>query len=104
MKFKNLFLVLSLFVSLNVSALQVFEGKVLVLEPTQMPNAIYFTLSTGDSVCPSGGWLIWQNPDVNNNKTLYASLLAAMISNKTVRFHRHDANTTCTGAYLHILN
>lgn len=85
-------------------ALEHFVGKVTLLEPTYLPNLVHFTMDSGSASCPTGTWLKWTNADQNNNKAVYATLLAALTAGKTIRLYVNDGDTTCTGAFLHMLN
>ena len=82
-------------------ALQYITGKVIEVEPTYMPGDVFFQMSEGNSTCPSGTWLKWTKSE-KNNRAVYAGLLTAMISGKTVNFVLEDNATDCVGSYLHI--
>jgi hypothetical protein len=69
-----------------------------------MPNMVFVQLDTGSSVCPAGMWLPWKNADKDNNKAVYAGLLTALATGKSVRFHYGDGDTTCTGSYIHFMD
>jgi hypothetical protein len=85
-------------------ALEAFVGKVVLLEPTYLPGLVTFMMDTGNSSCPSGTWLKWQKNDTQNNKAVYATLLTAVTSGKSVRFHINDGDRSCQGQYIHIMN
>jgi len=85
-------------------SLQYFEGKVTLLEPTYMPQAVAFKMDSGNSACPAGAQLKWSKPDTENNLVTYSTLLAAFMSEKRVRFYIDNDDTTCQGQYLHLLN
>lgn len=85
-------------------ALESFVGKVTVVEPTYLPVAISFVMDTGSATCPAGTWLKWQKADQENNKAVYATLMAALVSGKQVRFHFNNGDSTCSGQFLHLLN
>lgn len=82
-------------------ALQTITGKVTMVEPTYMPERITFRMDTGNNTCPAGNWFTWRK-DEKNNRAVYAGLLTAMISGKTVNFVLEDNATDCVGSYLHI--
>jgi hypothetical protein len=88
----------------SAQAVESILGKVKTLEASYMPNAVQFTIDTGSTACPVNKWLIWKNADKDNNKAVYATLLAAQTTGKSVRFHYADGDTNCTGIYIHILD
>ncbi len=90
-------------VSSTSVALESFIGKVLTVEPTYLPDMMYFVMDTGNATCPAGTWLKWQKADQGNNKAVYATLMSALISDKQVRFFFNDGDLTCIGQYLHLL-
>lgn len=85
-------------------ALEGIVGKVSVLEATAMPAQITFYLDAGNATCPTGTWLKWQKPDPENNKAVYAALMASLASGKQIRFYINNGDTTCTGQFIHLLN
>ena len=85
-------------------ALQSFEGKVVTLQPTYMPGIVSFMMDSGNATCPAGSWLQWKNADQSNNKAVYATLLAAFTAAKSIRLYINDGDTTCTGAFMHMIN
>jgi hypothetical protein len=88
----------------SAQAIEIVTGKVKTLEASYMPNYITFTLDTGTAACAANKWLVWKSVDKDNNKAVYASLLAAMTTGKSVRFHYADGDTNCNGVYLHVLD
>ena len=104
MKTKLIFFFATIVWATRAIALQEFQGKVSTLEPSYMPGAVAFAMTTGNAACPAGTWIFWKNADAANNKAVYATLLAAQLGDKTVRFYINDGDTTCTGVHLHILN
>jgi hypothetical protein len=103
LRFKTTLASFFLVLSTSSFALDGFNGKVNWLEPTYLPAVIKFTMDSGNSTCPAGTVLRWQKPDVENNKLVYSTLMAAMLSGKRVRFHFNDGDTACTGTHLHFL-
>ncbi|MET1257045.1 hypothetical protein [Aliikangiella maris] len=85
-------------------ALENITGKVTFLEPTYLPSTIVFSLDAGNATCPAGTYLKWQKSDVENNKAVYSTLLAAMMSRKRIKFHFNDGDTGCVGTHLHLLS
>lgn len=86
----------------SANAYQIFEGKVDVLQPTYLPAIVTFSMTGGSSLCPAGTWLKWQNANTDNNKAVYATLLAAFTAGKSVRLYINDGDTTCTGVFMHV--
>ncbi|MDR0237815.1 hypothetical protein [Acinetobacter sp.] len=89
------------FVCAKADAVEVVTGKVKILETTYMPVKILLQLNVGSSSCPAGTWLSWSNPNVDNMKTTYATLLAAVSSGKSINIY---INNSCEGQYLHIIS
>jgi len=77
-------------------------GKVTLVEPTYLPNAVTFVMDAGNATCPAGSWLKWQKPDPENNKAVFAALMAAMTAGKQVRLYINDGDTSCVGQFVHI--
>ncbi len=87
----------------NAHAAQIsITGSVVQLEPTYLPTEVSFSMSNGSALCPTGHWLIWKNASTSNNQAVYATLLAAYVSNKQITIYLDDADTTCTGTFIHI--
>lgn len=86
------------------SALEMITGTVSDVEPTYLPGAVSFRLNAGNAACPVGKWLMWQNPDPDNNKAVYATLMTALVSGKRVSFFINDGDSNCIGRYLHLLS
>lgn len=84
-------------------ALENFSGTVVSLEPTYLPAVVAFRMDTGNATCPAGTQLKWQKADVENNKAVYSTLMAALMSGKKVDFYFNDGDTNCIGAYIHLL-
>jgi hypothetical protein len=88
-----------------------------VVEGTYMPGAISFQTDVAvGTTCPAGSWLIWNGlgPDAQtqqaNAKSVYALLLAAKLSGKTVNLFGNNkapvgpptnANT-CLVTFVHL--
>ena len=84
-------------------ALESFTGKVTMLEPSYLPGALYFQMDTGNSTCPTGTWLKWQNANTENNMGVYSTLMTALVSGKKVNFHFDNGDTNCAGKHLHLI-
>lgn len=95
--------IVTAFFSFNAHSLEGFIGKVTYLEPTYMPGAIRFTVSGGNSTCPLGTAIKWSKEDVENNKVVYSTLLAAFMAGKSVRIYINDNDTSCNAQYIHLL-
>lgn len=98
-----IFVVISL-VSLPASALQMITGRVLTIEATYMPVAVQLAVDSGNAACPTGTWLKWKKADLENNKAVYAMLLAAQASGKKVNFFINDNDTKCEGQFIHLIS
>lgn len=88
----------------SAHALEGITGRVTRVEATGMPTWIKFTLDTGNATCPAGGWVQWVNSSTDNNKAVYAMLTAALVSGKQIAFFFNDGDTTCNGAFIHIVD
>ncbi len=95
---------LALLACSSAQGIESIVGKVKTLEASYMPSYITFTLDTGSAACPASKWLVWKSVDKDNNKAVYASLLAALSTNKTIRFHYADGDVNCNGVYIHFLD
>ncbi len=102
MKFKYTLILLLTVLSSSIHALEGFTGKVTVVEPSYLPGSISFKMSVGNSTCRAGAWLKWSNPDKDNNKAVYSTLMAALMSGKKVTFYIGNRDTTCKGRHLHL--
>jgi hypothetical protein len=103
MKLKSILTLFLMLMASRAMAIIVIEGKVTVLEPTYLPGFISFQMDSGTGACPTGTWLRWQNPDPQNNKAVYSTLLVALATGKKIRFIMNDGETGCVGRYLHAL-
>jgi hypothetical protein len=86
----------------NAAALEAIAGKVTRIDVTSMPNKVSFTLSAGNPTCPAGGWVSWQGT-ADSNKAIYAALMTAITNDNSVVFYINSGETTCRGAFLHLL-
>lgn len=60
-------------------------------------------MSVGTASCPAGRWLKW-NKSEENNKIVFSTLMAALMSGNKINLYFSDNDTTCTGQYLHLLS
>ena len=98
------FLALSISFFSNPSyAVEYITGKVTMLESTYMPGFIILQMDTGNTTCPAGTLLKWQK-DIENNKAVYSTLMAAQVSGRKINFIINNGDTTCTGVFLHLLD
>ncbi len=104
MKPKILLLMLFLTLSNSIQALEAFTGKVTTVEPTYLPGAVTFVMDVGNATCPAGTWLKWQKEDIENNKAVYSTFMAALMGGKRVTFIFNDADAMCVGQFLHLTN
>ncbi len=95
---------MAILASWHAHSLEGFVGKISYLEPTYMPTAIRFTLDSGNTACPAGKALRWSKEDVENNKIVYSTMMAAMKAKQPIRVYINDGDSNCTIQYLHLLN
>lgn len=84
-------------------ALQNFTGRVMKVELTYMPGRVQFTLDQGNTACPAGKVLIWQNSNVENNKVVYAALVTALAGGHQIKFYIDDDDQACIGRYIYLV-
>lgn len=83
------------------------ETTVSGLEPTYVPTRISFTVNAAGGSCTQGTWLTWnaQGTDepaqIANIQAVYATLLSAKLSGKTIRIFGN--NSGCTIQFIHII-
>lgn len=102
--YRTLFFASLVSIAQSTFAVEFFEGKLTTIEPTYLPYTIAFNMDDGNSTCPAGKQLKWSHSDVENNKAVYSTLLAAFMAGKRIRFYINDGDTNCVGTYLHLLN
>ncbi|WP_127169382.1 hypothetical protein [Xanthomonas sp. BRIP62415] len=101
--FAGLAMVLGLFaISGPVVALQYITGRVVRVEATYMPTQIPFILAEGNAVCPAGKPVYWSNSNAENNKAIYAALIAAMTAGKKITIIIDDNDQSCKGKFLYL--
>lgn len=88
----------------SANAHQWIKGGVTGIEVSFMPGALYFYLDAGNTACPAGKAMKWQNTSAENNKVIHSTVLAAMLAGKKLHVVINDNDTTCTVQYLYILN
>lgn len=86
------------------NAIQEIVGKVKLIEATFMPARIKFRMDAGNTACPAGAWLKWENVSQENNKVVMSFLMTALVSGKKIAFFIEDNDTTCTGKFIHLIN
>jgi len=95
-----LFLVLMLAGSNLYASDNYVHGKITVLDATTMPHLIMFNTEPRFSGCPGTQWLTWNKYDVENHKTVFAALHAALLTNKAV--HVYVTPGTCNAQNIHL--
>lgn len=95
-------LVAMLMATSQAYALEHVDAKVTLLEATYMPTSVAFMLSEGTAACPANNFLFWSR-SAENNKAVYAMLMAAMISGKKIQVVFNDADSSCIPQYLHLV-
>ena len=78
-------------------------SKVKLVESTYVPAAVAFMLSEGTASCPAGRMLFWERA-AENNKAVYAMLLAAKISGGKVQIVFNEGDSNCVPQYLHLVD
>ncbi|WDI95689.1 hypothetical protein JH280_00590 [Xanthomonas campestris] len=101
--FAGLAMVLGMFaISGPAAALQYITGRVVRVEATYMPTQIPFILTEGNAVCPAGKPVYWSNSNTENNKAIYAILIAAMTAGKKITIIVDDNDQSCKGKFLYL--
>jgi hypothetical protein len=88
----------------NSWAFEQVAARITLVQSTYMPATIAFKADTGTPSCPAGQWLLWSNPNIDNNKATYALLLMALTAEKQVIYGVNNGDTGCTVAYVDILS
>ena len=88
----------------SANAVQWIKAKVTGIEVTYMPGSLRFSLDAGNTACPAGTQMVWQNPSADNNKVIHSTVLAAMLAGKKLNIVINDNDTTCVVRYVYILN
>ncbi|OBR71276.1 hypothetical protein A7D35_19300 [Xanthomonas arboricola] len=86
----------------KAEALQYISGRVTSIEATYMPARIPFVLTSGNAACPAGKPVYWANPNLDNNKAVYAALVTSLTTGKKVTFIFEDNDASCTGRFLYL--
>ena len=84
------------------AAVELMTGHVTLVEATYMPTQVSFIMDVGSPSCPAGTYLAWKNTNTDNNKAVYASLLTAIATGKTIDFYVNAGDKTCAGVYVHV--
>lgn len=103
-KFKKVSLgLVAMLLPWSAHSLESIIGKVTYLEPTYMPTTIRFTMDSGNTACPAGKAIHWSKENIDNNKVVYSSMMAAMMANKSIRIYINDGDASCKAQFLHLL-
>ncbi|KAF1721727.1 hypothetical protein CSC75_05795 [Pseudoxanthomonas wuyuanensis] len=97
-----LVLAMLLLVANRAYALEHVVAKVTLVEATYVPAAVAFILSKGTVSCPAGKFLFWER-SAENNKAVYAMLMAALIGGNKIQVVFNDGDTGCVPQYLHLV-
>jgi hypothetical protein len=84
-------------------AYEVVQAHVTVVEATQMPSQIFFIVDIGSASCPAGTWLRWINANVDNAKSVFALLIAAVNSGTRVQYYINNGDTNCQVQFIYAL-
>ena len=113
MKRKSVLVVFCLAMVLVASSAMAFDwtaGAVTVtrIDPSSMPTTIYILIDVNaGSSCPAGGWLTYSGQGATtdiqqqNAKSMYAMLLASLLSGK--KLDMFGMNAACTVKNIHIV-
>lgn len=93
------------FTSLSASAWD-GPGKVVEIEPANLPTFVIFKLDTTVGDCPAGNWIYYygttySTDPVKNVAGNYAALLMALHTGKKVWVY---GSTTCMAVHIHPIN
>jgi hypothetical protein len=88
----------------SANAVQWIKAKVTSIEVTYMPTTLYFYLDSGNTACPVGKAMKWENASAENNKIIHSTVLAAMLAGKKLHVVINDNDTNCVVRYVYILN
>jgi hypothetical protein len=88
----------------SANAIQWIKAKVTSIEVTYMPGALAFYLDSGNTACPAGKAMRWENASTENNKIIHSTVLAAMLAGKKLNVVINDNDTNCIVRYIYILN
>lgn len=102
--FRAIFIIVLCVLCNPANAIQWIKGKVTGIEVTYMPQAVVFSLDTGNTACPAGKQLRWENASAENNKAVHSTVLAAMLAGKKLNVVINDNDSTCVIRYIYILN
>ncbi|APP00712.1 hypothetical protein IPT12_19005 [Xanthomonas perforans] len=86
----------------KAEALQYISGRVTSIEATYMPAQIPFVLTAGNAACPAGKPVYWANPNLDNNKAIYAALVTSLTTGKKITFIIDDNDVSCNGRFLYL--
>lgn len=101
---KHVFLLSLLTICCSANAIQWIKAKVTAMEVTYMPTKLLFSLDSGNTACPAGKMMLWENASAENNKVIHSTVLAAMLAGKKVHVVINDNDTNCVVRYVYILN
>jgi hypothetical protein len=88
----------------SANAIQWIKAKVTAVEVTYMPAKLLFSLDSGNTACPAGKMMLWENASAENNKIIHSTVLAAMLAGKKLNIVINDNDTNCVVRYVYILN
>ena len=101
---KHIIVSLLLMTCCSANAIQWIKAKVTAMEVTYMPTKLLFSLDSGNTACPAGKMMSWENASAENNKVIHSTILAAMLAGKKVHVVINDNDANCIVRYVYILN
>jgi hypothetical protein len=84
-------------------ALESAQAHVTAVEATYMPAEITFWVDTGNTSCPAGTTVKWINANVDNAKSAFAVLIAAVNSGNRIQYFINNGDTNCQVQFLYAL-
>jgi hypothetical protein len=86
------------------------QAHVTRVEPSSLPDQVYFMVDTTGGVCPPGSWMVWNARGSDaasksaNSSGVLAVLLTALASGKRVELFGDNNAGNCPIEFVHILN
>jgi hypothetical protein len=97
------FVVISFGMASVTWALESAQAHVTQVETTYMPAEITFWADIGTTSCPAGTVLKWINANVDNTKSAFALLIAAINSGNRIQYFINNGDTNCQVQFLYEL-
>jgi hypothetical protein len=82
-------------------ALESAQARVTIVQASAMPSEVTFMVDTGTTSCPVGSWLAWANANLDNNKAVFALLIAAVNGGSRIQYFVNNGDTNCQVQFLY---